>query len=139
MQRWNLPGGWVISARPAHPALVSEAGFIAAQDITPPVPLPNWAPGNRDTCWPGCWPAGPAGGGWNHLVQRQCRLPVPPRPHQRRNAGPGRPKNAYIREDRILPHLPALHLLLTGTDQRRAGGGAPAAEPTPRRQSARQK
>ena len=26
---------------------------------------------------------------------------------------PGRPKNAYIREDRILPHLPALHLLLT--------------------------
>jgi hypothetical protein len=27
---------------------------------------------------------------------------------------PGRPKNAYIREDRILPHLPALHLLLTG-------------------------
>lgn len=28
---------------------------------------------------------------------------------------PGRPKNAYVREDRILPHLPALHLLLTGT------------------------
>ena len=28
--------------------------------------------------------------------------------------GPGRPKNAYIREDRILPHLPALHTLLTG-------------------------
>ena len=28
---------------------------------------------------------------------------------------PGRPKNAYIREDRILPHLHALHLLLTGT------------------------
>ncbi len=27
--------------------------------------------------------------------------------------GPGRPKNTYIREDRILPHLPALHLLLT--------------------------
>jgi hypothetical protein len=28
---------------------------------------------------------------------------------------PGRPKNAYVREDRILPRLPALHLLLTGT------------------------
>ena len=27
---------------------------------------------------------------------------------------PDRPKNAYVREDRILPHLPALHLLLTG-------------------------
>ncbi|HEY3979351.1 MAG TPA: recombinase family protein [Streptosporangiaceae bacterium] len=33
VQRWNLPDGWVISARPAHPALVSEADFIAAQDI----------------------------------------------------------------------------------------------------------
>ena len=27
-----------------------------------------------------------------------------------------RPKNAYVREDRILPQLPALHLLLTGAD-----------------------
>ena len=34
VQRWNLPDGWVISNRPAHPALVSEAGFIAAQDIS---------------------------------------------------------------------------------------------------------
>ncbi len=29
---------------------------------------------------------------------------------------PARPKNAYVREDRILAHLPALHLLLTGTE-----------------------
>jgi site-specific DNA recombinase len=29
---------------------------------------------------------------------------------------PGRPRNAFIREDRVLPHLPALHLLLTGAD-----------------------
>ena len=34
VQRWNLPDGWVISARPAHPALVSEADFIAAQDVS---------------------------------------------------------------------------------------------------------
>jgi site-specific DNA recombinase len=33
VQRWNLPDGWVISRKPAHPALVSEADFIAAQDI----------------------------------------------------------------------------------------------------------
>ena len=33
VQRWNLPEGWVISARPAHPAIVSEADFIAAQDL----------------------------------------------------------------------------------------------------------
>jgi hypothetical protein len=32
---------------------------------------------------------------------------------------PARPKNAYVREDRILAHLPALHLLLTGTEPAR--------------------
>src|SRR6185437_12692334 len=36
VQRWNLPEGWVISRRPAHPALVSEADFIAAQDSAAP-------------------------------------------------------------------------------------------------------
>src|SRR5216683_4228857 len=36
VQRWNLPAGWVISARPAHPALVSEADYIAAQDASAP-------------------------------------------------------------------------------------------------------
>jgi len=30
VQRWNLPAGRVISARPAHPALVTEADYIAA-------------------------------------------------------------------------------------------------------------
>lgn len=42
---------------------------------------------------------------------------------------PARPKNAYIREDRILPHLRALHLLLTGTQparRRRTRRGADA-------------
>jgi len=29
---------------------------------------------------------------------------------------PARPKNLYIREDRILPHLPALYVLLAGAD-----------------------
>ncbi len=33
---WNLPVGWVISRRPAHPALVSEADFIAVQEISAP-------------------------------------------------------------------------------------------------------
>ena len=36
VQRWNLPDGWVISARPAHPALVSEADYIAAQGTSAP-------------------------------------------------------------------------------------------------------
>jgi hypothetical protein len=34
VQRWNLPDGWVISQKPAHPALVSEGDFIAAQDVS---------------------------------------------------------------------------------------------------------
>jgi len=36
VQRWNLPEGWVISRHPAHAALVSEADFIAAQQIEVP-------------------------------------------------------------------------------------------------------
>jgi hypothetical protein len=36
VQRWNLPDGWVISTQPAHPALVSEADFIAVQEISTP-------------------------------------------------------------------------------------------------------
>ena len=48
------------------------------------------------------------------LVQRPARLPVPGRALQRGRSRSGRPGNLYIREDRILPHLPALHLLLTG-------------------------
>jgi hypothetical protein len=43
-------------------------------------------------------------------------------------SGPDRPKNAYVREDRILQHLPALHLLLTepagGPRRRRTRRGA---------------
>ncbi|WP_207934755.1 hypothetical protein [Actinomadura sp. KC06] len=33
VQRWSLPAGWIISARPAHPALVSEADFITVRGI----------------------------------------------------------------------------------------------------------
>jgi len=132
VQRWNLPEGWVISDRPAHPALVSEADFIATQDISAargPAPRPRRA--TAGTCWPVSWPAGPAGGGWNQ--------PGPTaRPYRCRHGhtsadppDPARPKNAYIREDRILPHLPALHLLLTGTQpdpgrRRRTRRGADA-------------
>ncbi len=36
VQRWNLPEGWVISRQPAHPALVSEADFITAQQVGAP-------------------------------------------------------------------------------------------------------
>ena len=63
VQRWNLPKGWVISKQPAHTALISEAGFIAAQDIaTPRGPA---GPAARRICWLGCWRAGGAGASWS--------------------------------------------------------------------------
>ncbi|MFI1735589.1 recombinase zinc beta ribbon domain-containing protein [Streptomyces acidicola] len=33
VMRWNTPNDWIISTRPAHPALVSEADFIAVQHL----------------------------------------------------------------------------------------------------------
>ena len=33
VQRWNLPDEWVISRKPAHPALVSEDDFVAVQAV----------------------------------------------------------------------------------------------------------
>jgi hypothetical protein len=38
-QRWNLATQWASSPGPAHPALVTEADFVAVQDIhTAPIP-----------------------------------------------------------------------------------------------------
>jgi len=136
VQRWNLPDGWVISARPAHPALVSEAGFIAAQDINaargPAPQAAPAAPNKRRYLLAGLLACGACGrrmeSAWsNGKPAYRCRhghtSATPP--------DPGRPKNAYIREDGILPHLPVLHLLLTGTEpaarrRRRTRRGADA-------------
>jgi len=69
------------------------------------------------------------------LVQRPGGLPVPSRAFQRFGAGPGTAKNLYIREDRILPHLPALRVLLAGAEpaagrrRRRTRRGADAPRP----------
>jgi site-specific DNA recombinase len=43
----------------------------------------------------------------------------PPQPLQRRAPTRGRPKNIYIREDQILPHLAAMAILLAGDSQAR--------------------
>ncbi len=121
VQRWNLPGGWVISNRPAHPALVSEADFIAAQGISAargPAPKAGpAAPHKRRYLLAGLLACGICGrrmeSAWsNGKAAYRCRhghtSAAPP--------GPGQPGNAYVREDRILPQLPALYLLLTGAD-----------------------
>ena len=116
MQRWNLPQGWVISKRPAHPALVSEADFIAAQDAT--APRGPAGPATRRYLIAGLLACGQCGrrleSAWsNGKPAYRCR-------HGYTSAArpePGRPKNAYVREDQILPHLAALAILLGGDNQ----------------------
>ncbi len=79
VQRWNLPAGWVISSRPAHPAIVSEADYVAAQDASAPRgPGRATVPAGRVAA---LRPVRAAAG--IRLVQREARLPVPPRPHHR--------------------------------------------------------
>jgi hypothetical protein len=115
VQRWNLPGGWVISNRPAHPALVSGDDFVAAQDINAARgPVPHDEPVLRRYLLAGLLACGLCGrrmeSAWtNGKPAYRCR-------HGRTSAmapDPARPRNAYIREDKPLPRLPAPHLLLT--------------------------
>jgi site-specific DNA recombinase len=118
VQRWNLPDGWVISRKPAHPALVSEADYIAAQDVNAargPSPRTDpGGPGKRRYLLAGLLACGVCGrrmeSAWsNGKAAYRCR-----HGHTTASApSSDRPKNVYVREDRILPHLAALHLLLT--------------------------
>lgn len=51
VQRWNPIQDWVISKMIAHPALVTEQDFVAAQAVAPRGPPRTAAPGA--TLWPG--------------------------------------------------------------------------------------
>ena len=113
VQRWNLPEGWVISNRPAHAALVSEADFIKAQDTT--APRGPAAPAARRYLLAGLLTCGRCGrrleSAWsNGKPAYRCR-------HGHTSAtspDPGRPKTTYVREDQVLPHLAAIAILLAG-------------------------
>jgi site-specific DNA recombinase len=122
VQRWNLPDGWVISARPAHRPLVSEADFVAAQQVRAargPAPRNGSpaAPDQRRYVLAGLLTCGICGrrmeSTWsNGKAAYRCR-------HGHTSAAapdPGHPKNAYVREDRVMEHLPALHLICTRVD-----------------------
>jgi len=111
VQRWNLPEGWVISKHPAHAALVSEADFVAAQDAT--APRGPAGPAARQYLLAGLLACGRCGrrleSAWsNGKPAYRCRHGYTSATHP----DPGRPKNAHIREDQILPHLAALAILL---------------------------
>ncbi|WP_405087573.1 recombinase family protein [Microbispora sp. NBC_01389] len=114
VQRWGLPDGWVISTKPAHPALVSEEDFIAVQGMRAArvtahpdrryllaALLGCGVCGRRlESCWA------------NGREAYRCR-------HGHTTAtgpAPARARNLYVRQDRILPHLQALYLLLSGPD-----------------------
>jgi Recombinase/Recombinase zinc beta ribbon domain len=115
VQRWNLPEGWVISARPAHPALVSEADYIAAQEVSAPRGPAGTAA--RRYLLAGLLRCGACGrrmeSSWsNGRAAYRCR-------HGHTSAtrpGPERAKNLYVREDQILPRLAALAVLLAGQE-----------------------
>ncbi|GAB2829219.1 hypothetical protein GCM10027176_36780 [Actinoallomurus bryophytorum] len=110
MQRRNLPDGWAISARPAHPGLVSEADFIAVQHIHAPRGSPD---PNRSYLLAGLLRCGVCGrrmeSCWaNNRAAYRCR-------HGHTSAAktdPDRPKNLYIREDSVLRHLKSLWVRL---------------------------
>jgi len=110
VQRWNLPGGWVISTRPAHLALVSEADFIAVQEISAPRGPAGSAArryllaglvrcgtcGRRlESSWSNGRPAYRCRHGYSSAIRPDA----------------ARAKNTYIREDQITPHLAALEIL----------------------------
>jgi len=122
VQRWNLPEGWVISARPAHPALVTEADFIAVQDLA--ARRGPGSPAGRRYLLAGLLRCGTCGrlleSCWsNGKPAYRCR-------HGHTTAtrpDPARPPNAYIGEDQILPRLLALGILLgaPGPSRRKQG------------------
>jgi site-specific DNA recombinase len=108
VQRWNLPDGWVISRRPAHPALVSEDDFVAAQDINAARgPVPQDEPVLRRYLLAGLLPAGCAGGGWNQPgPTARPRTGAGTAAPARWRPDPSRPKNTYIREDKLCRTCP---------------------------------
>ena len=128
VQRWNLPEGWVISKHPAHAALVSEADFTATQDAA--APRGPAGPATRRYLLAGLLACGRCGrrleSAWsNGKPAYRCR-------HGYASAtspDPGRPKNTYVREDQIQPHLAAVAILLASDGRPHGVGTAQATAP----------
>jgi site-specific DNA recombinase len=128
VQRWNLPEGWVISTRPAHPAIVTETDFIAAQDLAaqrgPGSPAGRHYElaglvrcGTCERLLESCWSNGKPAYRCRHGYTTAAR------------PDPTRPPNAYIREDQILPRLPALGILIgapAGRSRKQSTAQSPA-------------
>jgi DNA invertase Pin-like site-specific DNA recombinase len=104
--RWNTADQWVISKQPAHPALVSEADYVAAQHVNAS-PTPSEGTGDRYLLV-GLVRCGVCqrrmDSHWVHdRAGYRCR-------HGHTPANPRRtrkPKTLYLREDQILEHVRA--------------------------------
>ena len=110
VQRWNLPTGWVISKHPAHPAIVSEADYIAAQQAS--APRGPAGPATRRYLLAGLLAYGTCGrrleSAWsNGKPAYRCRHGYT----SATGSTPGRPANLRVREDQVLPRLAALAIL----------------------------
>ena len=129
VRRRNTPDQWVISRKRTHPALVSETDFIAVQDLRAAHAKAKHRYqlkgllccalcGRR---FEGHWTNAVAGYRCRHGHSSAKDLTVP------------RPKNTYLREDRVLAKLPLLHHMLTAAEPAAAntGASASAARPIP--------
>ena len=129
VQRWNLPDGWVISNQPAHPALISEDDFVAAQDVNAARgPVPQDEPVLRRYLLAGLLACGVCGrrmeSAWSN---GKARVSLSARPYQRYGAGPVPAGEQLHPRGQAPAHLPALHRLLTGPaarTRRRTRAGA---------------
>jgi site-specific DNA recombinase len=127
VRRTRRAGGAAPGRAGAFAALVTEADFIAAQDATAPRgPAGSVA---RRYLLAGLLACGRCGrrleSAWsNGKPAYQCRhgYTTDARPD------PERPKNTYVREDRVLPHLAAIAILL-GRDLEPSSGTAQIAAP----------
>ncbi len=112
VMRRNTPDEWIISEKQAHPALVSEADFVAAQAIRAEKKAVGRTYqlagllrcGHCSRLMESCWSNGRAAYRYRHGHSSA----TPRNPH--------RTPKAYLREDQVLAHLPALHLMRTGEE-----------------------
>lgn len=110
-----------------HPALVSEADFIAVQDLRA-----AHAKAKHQYRLKGLLCCVLCGrrfeGHWtNQVAGYRCRHG----PTSAKDPGKPRPKNTYLREDRVLAKLPLLHHMLTAAEPAAVITGAPASAARP--------
>lgn len=102
--RRTLPAEWAMSASPAHPALVAEADFVAAQQIRAARVTDHGT--TRRYLLAGLVRCGPCGRLMDtHWVNGRAGYRCRHGHTSARPAPPGRLRNIYVREDKLLIQL----------------------------------